>query len=99
MKAFSPARFALLWSGDSRYKLIGGARRLLMGAAAAGVLALGLSACSEGDASEPAIQTAAVVRQNMRITAEATGSVEPVRSVEVKSKASGRGPAAPCGRG
>lgn len=89
MKAFSPARFALDRSGDPRFKLIGGAHRLLVGAAAAGVLALGLSACSEGDASEPTIQTATVVRQNMRITAEATGSVEPVRSVEVKSKASG----------
>jgi HlyD family secretion protein len=30
-----------------------------------------------------------VVRQNMRITAEATGQVEPIRQVEVKSKASG----------
>jgi HlyD family secretion protein len=55
-----------------------------------GVLALGLSGCGQGDAAEaPALQAAPVVRQNMRITTEATGSVEPVRKVEVKSKASG----------
>ena len=53
-----------------------------------GVLAV--SACGEGEASEaPAIQTTEVVRQSMRITAEATGQVEPIRQVEVKSKASG----------
>jgi HlyD family secretion protein len=52
--------------------------------------ALGMAGCGEGGASEaPAIQSTAVVRQNMRITAEATGQVEPVRRVEVKSKASG----------
>jgi HlyD family secretion protein len=55
-----------------------------------GGLALAVSACGEGEASEaPSLQTAEVLRQNMRITAEATGQVEPVRSVEVKSKASG----------
>ncbi len=55
-----------------------------------GVATLGLSGCGEGGASEaPALQASPVLRQNMRITAEATGSVEPVRSVEVKSKASG----------
>ena len=43
-----------------------------------------------GKAAEaPAIQAAPVMRQNMRITTEATGSVEPVRKIEVKSKASG----------
>jgi HlyD family secretion protein len=36
-----------------------------------------------------AIQSVSVGRGNLRITAEAVGSVEPVRRVEVKSKASG----------
>ena len=40
---------------------------------------------------EPAVtlQTTNVVRGGLRITAEATGTVEPIRKVEVKSKASG----------
>ena len=41
--------------------------------------------------AEPAasLQTTNVVRGALRITAEATGTVEPIRKVEVKSKASG----------
>ena len=47
-------------------------------------------ACGETEgAEETAIQSVAVNRGNLRITAEAVGSVEPVRRVEVKSKASG----------
>ncbi len=66
-----------------------GVRRLPVGALV-GVVALGLSGCGQGDAAEaPALQAAPVIRQNMRITTEATGAVEPVRKVEVKSKASG----------
>jgi len=66
-----------------------GARRLLMGVALGGSVAAA-SGCGRGEASEaPAVQTMEVVRQTMRITAEATGQVEPVRQVEVKSKASG----------
>lgn len=66
-----------------------GACRLLTGLALGGA-AVAASACGEGKASEaPTIQTSEVIRQNMRITAEATGLVEPIRSVEVKSKASG----------
>jgi len=43
-----------------------------------------------GDADEaPSIQTTAVVRGDLMISAEATGTVEPIRKVEVKSKASG----------
>ncbi|MBT8397811.1 MAG: biotin/lipoyl-binding protein, partial [Gemmatimonadetes bacterium] len=54
------------------------------------VSTVGLSGCGRGEAAEaPSLQTQPVVRENMRITAEATGSVEPVRKVEVKSKASG----------
>jgi HlyD family secretion protein len=66
-----------------------GARRLLEGFALFGA-AVTLSACGMGRASEaPAVQATEVVRETMRITAEATGQVEPVRQVEVKSKASG----------
>ena len=56
---------------------------------AALLLAVGL-ACGTSEADEaPSLQTAAVTRGNLMITAEATGNVEPVRTVEVTSKASG----------
>ena len=59
----------------------------LLGAA---FLAPILVACGTRDADEaPSIQTTAVVRGDLMITAEATGTVEPIRKVEVKSKASG----------
>ena len=47
-------------------------------------------ACGSSEADEaPTIQTTAVVRGDLMITAEATGSLEPILKVEVKSKASG----------
>ncbi len=47
-------------------------------------------ACGTSEADEaPSLQTAAVTRGNLMITAEATGNVEPIRTVEVTSKASG----------
>ena len=47
-------------------------------------------ACGTGEGGEDtSVQTAAVVRGDLMITAEATGSVEPIRKVEVTSKASG----------
>jgi HlyD family secretion protein len=47
-------------------------------------------ACGTTEADEaPTVQSAVVERGDLMITAEATGSVEPVRKVEVKSKASG----------
>jgi HlyD family secretion protein len=59
----------------------------------AGILvasAVGLNGCGRGEAAEaPLLQAEPVIRTNMRITAEATGNVEPVRKIEVKSKASG----------
>jgi HlyD family secretion protein len=68
---------------------IWGARRLLEGFVLGGA-AVALSACGRGEASEaPAVQATEVIRETMRITAEATGQIEPVRQVEVKSKASG----------
>ena len=49
-----------------------------------------LAACGQGDEEEPiVIQTAAAELRDLRITVEATGEVEPVRKVEVKSKAGG----------
>lgn len=53
-------------------------------------LTLALAACQSGEAEEaPSIATTPVERGDLRITAEATGTVEPIRRVEVKSKASG----------
>lgn len=55
-----------------------------------GVLALGMGGCGRGEAAEaPSLQADPVLREDMRITTEATGNVEPVREIEVKSKASG----------
>ncbi|NNF28505.1 MAG: efflux RND transporter periplasmic adaptor subunit [Gemmatimonadetes bacterium] len=49
-----------------------------------------LAACGPGDDEEPiVIQTAAAELRDLRITVEATGEVEPIRKVEVKSKAGG----------
>lgn len=54
-------------------------------------LLVALAACSTGEAAEegPSVQTAEVTRGDLTIQAEATGTVEPIRVVEVKSKASG----------
>ena len=64
------------------------ARRLLWSLPA--LVALVAAGCGASQA-EPAalLQTTNVVRGALRITAEATGTVEPIRKVEVKSKASG----------
>jgi HlyD family secretion protein len=54
--------------------------------------AVAWSACSSGEAAVEAtsrFQTVEVDRGDLRIRAEAIGTVEPVRTVEVKSKASG----------
>ena len=62
-------------------------RMRLLGAA---FLAHTLVACGSSDVDEaPSLQTTAVVRGDLMIIAEATGNVEPIRKVEVKSKASG----------
>ena len=55
------------------------------------VLTLGTSACSSGEAAVEVsrFQTTEVDRGDLSIRAEAIGTVEPVRMVEVKSKASG----------
>lgn len=49
-----------------------------------------IAACSTSEAGEaPTVATVTTSRGNLRITVEATGTVEPIREVEVKSKASG----------
>jgi HlyD family secretion protein len=64
--------------------------RLLAGGAALVLTATALVGCGEGQAENaPSLATAEVVRRNLQITAEATGTLEPIRTVEVKSKASG----------
>lgn len=89
MKAFSLAWSKSSGNRNDRPFALKKAPGLLVGGLL-GLAALGVSGCGRGEASEaPRIQASPVLRQNMRITAEATGSVEPVRSVEVKSKASG----------
>ncbi len=53
-------------------------------------LATVIAGCGQGQAEEaPALALAEVQRQDLEITAEATGSLEPLRKVEVKSRASG----------
>jgi HlyD family secretion protein len=57
---------------------------------AATALLLTTAACSTGESAPvSAFQTTAASRGDLRITAEATGTVEPIRTVEVKSRAGG----------
>jgi HlyD family secretion protein len=58
---------------------------------AGALLLLGMAACKSGEAAEETgkFTTALVKRDNLVISAEATGTVEPIRQVDVKSKASG----------
>lgn len=55
------------------------------------LLAAGAAACSEGEANQSSfqLQTSQVERRNIESTVEATGTIEPLRVVEVKSQASG----------
>ena len=52
-------------------------------------LTAALAACGEGKAPAPKYESAAVTRGNLSVTVEASGTIEPVSTVEVKSKASG----------
>lgn len=63
-------------------------RRILRGAASAAALAL-LAACGGGKPEAPAYESATVTRGDLKVTVEASGTIEPVATVEVKSKASG----------
>lgn len=70
-----------------------GTARIMTLAALLGSAGLALSACSDSEAreseDEDSTQTSTVERRSLNIRAEAAGLVEPVRVVEVKSKASG----------
>ncbi|MDT8340894.1 MAG: efflux RND transporter periplasmic adaptor subunit, partial [Longimicrobiales bacterium] len=55
-----------------------------------GGLAVAVAACSTSEAVEaPSVATVVPERGDLRVVVEATGTVEPIRTVEVKSKASG----------
>jgi HlyD family secretion protein len=58
-------------------------------AAALVAVAVAVAACSGGEAEAPRYETAVVERGDLRVTVEASGAIEPVSDVEVKSKASG----------
>ena len=66
-------------------------KRLIGRFALLGLVLLVVDACERGEAAEAGatVETVEVVRGNLLISAEATGTVEPIREVEVKSKASG----------
>lgn len=65
------------WAAAAKVAVIGG-------------LLVGLQACDEGQAEDtPTLQTASVSEGNLAINVEANGLVEPIRIVEVKSKAGG----------
>ena len=48
-----------------------------------------LAACGGGDAPAPRYESATVTRGDLEVTVEASGTIEPIADVEVKSKASG----------
>lgn len=66
-------------------------------AARAGLIGMGMaaamvfSACGQGEAAEESsrLSTVEVIRQDLALTAEATGQLNPLRKVEIKSRASG----------
>jgi HlyD family secretion protein len=58
-------------------------------AAAAIVAMVALNSCGDGADRAPQYETAAAERGDLRVVVEASGTIEPVSSVEVKSKASG----------
>ena len=58
-------------------------------AAAALVVLAALVGCGDGTAPAPQYETAPVQRGDISVVVEASGTIEPISSVEVKSKASG----------
>ena len=63
-------------------------RTLAYEAALAAAFSL-LAACGGREAPAPHYESAAVTRGDLKVTVEASGTIEPVATVEVKSKASG----------
>ena len=64
-------------------------RRIHGGAWALLIVALSLAACARGTKTKAVYETADVEKRNIVVSATATGTIEPVLTVEVKSKASG----------
>ena len=64
-------------------------RRPSPAAGAAAFAAVFLVACGDGAVPMPRYETAKVSRGDLSVTVEASGTIEPVSTVEVKSKASG----------
>ena len=55
-----------------------------------GLIALAVFGCSKKSSKVAAIQYAEIARKTIEVTVEATGTVEPIDLIEVKSKASGQ---------
>lgn len=53
------------------------------------IVAMSIAACTEPPASEPMYQTATADRRTIEVSVSSSGVVEPLATVEVKSKASG----------
>ena len=53
------------------------------------ILVAGLAACAEEPAGGPMYETAAADRRTIEVSVSSAGIVEPLATVEVKSKASG----------
>jgi HlyD family secretion protein len=64
-------------------------RDVLLRAATVAALAAQLASCGERGADAPRYEAASVSRGDLAVTVEASGAIEPVATVEVKSKASG----------
>ena len=64
-------------------------RRMVRRAWAFAVLALALGACARGTKTKAVYETVDVEKRNIVVSATATGTIEPVLTVDVKSKASG----------
>src|SRR5262245_12320228 len=64
-------------------------RNCLDGVCAFAAAALLLAACGGSEAPAPRYESATGTRGGLEVTVEASGAIEPVATVEVKSKASG----------
>ena len=66
-------------------------KKLISGTALVAMAALAVTACGKSKASEAAadFQTATVERRDIVSSVEATGSIEPVQTIDIKSQASG----------
>src|SRR5262249_33932042 len=84
----SPARkFSLVPEGVSPPKLMS-VRRIPLLAVASAIAAL--AACENKKAEQAPLPTTAVTRGNINVRVQATGTVEPINPVDIKSKAQGQ---------